>query len=57
MNFIREGDTIIIWKLNRLGRSTEDLIELVATLEKKKVNLISLNDPIDTTSQSGILVF
>ena len=57
MNFIREGDTIIIWKLDRLGRSTKDLIELVATLEKKKVNLISLNDPIDTTSPSGILVF
>ncbi len=57
MKFIREGDTLIVWKLDRLGRSTQDLIELVATLQKRKINLISLNDPIDTTSPSGILVF
>jgi len=57
MSFMREGDTVVIWKLDRLGRSTKDLIELVATLEKRKINLISLNDPIDTTSPSGILVF
>ena len=57
LSFMREGDTIVIWKLDRLGRSTKDLIELVATLEKRKINLISLNDPIDTTSPSGILIF
>lgn len=57
MKFIREGDTLIVWKLDRLGRSTKDLIELVANFQKKKINLISLNDPIDTTSPSGILVF
>lgn len=57
MKFIREGDTLIVWKLDRLGRSTKDLIELVANFQKRKINLISLNDPIDTTSPSGILVF
>ena len=36
MSFMREGDTIVVWKLDRLGRSTKDLIELVATLEKRK---------------------
>ena len=54
LNFMREGDTIVVWKLDKLGRSTKDLIELVATLEKMKINLISLNDPIDTTSPSGV---
>ena len=57
LNYLREGDIIVIWKLDRLGRSTKDLIDLVAMLEKRKINLISLNDPIDTTSPSGILVF
>lgn len=57
MSYLREGDTIVIWKLDRLGRSTKDLIDLVATLANKKINLISLNDPIDTTSPGGILVF
>lgn len=57
MKFIRAGDTLVIWKLDRLGRSTKHLIELVAELEKRQVNLVSLNDPIDTTSPSGILVF
>lgn len=57
MNFLREGDAIVIWKLDRLGRSTKDLIELVADLEKRKINLVSLRDPIDTTSSSGIFIF
>lgn len=55
--YSREGDTIIIWKLDRLGRSTWQLIKLVETLGKRGVNLISLNDPIDTTSPSDVLVF
>ena len=53
----REGDTIIIWKLDRLGRSLKHLVELVNILIKKKVGLISLNDPIDTTTPQGRLVF
>lgn len=57
MKNLREGDSVVIWKLDRLGRSTRALIDLVAGLDKRKVNLISLNDPIDTTSPGGILVF
>lgn len=57
MSYLRAGDTIVIWKLDRLGRSTRDLIELVEDLSQKGVHLISLNDPIDTTSPSGLLVF
>lgn len=57
MEFLRKGDTIVIWKLDRLGRSTRALIELVEDLGKKGIHLVSLNDPIDTTSPGGLLVF
>lgn len=54
---LREGDTLIIWKLDRLGRNLAHLIHLVTKLIEKKVGLISLNDPIDTTTAQGRLVF
>ncbi|CAG5075005.1 hypothetical protein DYBT9623_05540 [Dyadobacter sp. CECT 9623] len=57
MGFLRKGDTIVIWKLDRLGRSTRGLIELVEDLGNKGIHLVSLNDPIDTTSPGGLLVF
>ena len=47
----------MIWKLDRLGRSLRDLVELVSTLMDKGVGLKSLHDPIDTTSSQGRLVF
>jgi DNA invertase Pin-like site-specific DNA recombinase len=53
----REGDTIIVWKLDRLGRSLKHLVELVNTLIERKVGLVSLNDPIDTTTAQGRLIF
>src|SRR5689334_12280153 len=57
LQYIRPEDTIVIWKLDRLGRSTKGLLELVEELGKRGVHLISLNDPIDTTSPSGVLIF
>lgn len=57
MGYLRKGDTIVIWKLDRLGRSTRGLIELVEDLGRKGIHLVSLNDPIDTTSPGGLLVF
>ena len=57
MSYLRTGDTIVIWKLDRLGRSTRDLIELVEALSQRGIHLVSLNDPIDTTSPGGLLVF
>ncbi len=57
MRNLREGDTLVIWKLDRLGRNLAHLIQLTNTLMEKKVGLISLNDPIDTTTAQGRLVF
>ena len=57
MNHLRKGDVVIIWKLDRLGRSLKHLVELVATFNEKEVGLLSLNDPVDTTTPQGRLVF
>ena len=57
LEIIRQGDTLIIWKLDRLGRSLNHLIEIVTQLEEQHVGLVSLNDPIDTTTAQGRLVF
>ena len=53
----RTGDTIIIWKLDRLGRSLRHLVELVEMLSSQKIGLKSLNDPVDTTHAQGRLIF
>jgi DNA invertase Pin-like site-specific DNA recombinase len=54
---LREGDTLVVWRLDRLGRSLRDLIELAAELSQRKVAFKSLQESIDTTSPSGKLVF
>lgn len=56
-DYAREGDSIVVWRLDRLGRSLKDLIELVNRLESKGVGLKSLHESIDTTSSSGKLIF
>lgn len=53
----RNGDTIVVWRLDRLSRSLKDLIEIVALLETKGTGLKSLQESIDTTVSSGKLVF
>ena len=57
MRNIREDDTLVIWKLDRLGRNLAHLIQLATTKKKKKIGLISLNDPIDTSTAQGRMVF
>ncbi len=57
MRNIREDDTLVIWKLDRLGRNLAHLIQLATTLMEKKIGLISLNDPIDTSTAQGRMVF
>lgn len=54
---LRAGDLVVIWKLDRMGRSLKHLVELVRDLLARKVGLLSLNDPVDTTSAQGRLVF
>lgn len=57
MSMLRAGDTVVIWRLDRLGRSLKNLIELVERFEAAKVGLRSLQENIDTTTSGGRLVF
>jgi DNA invertase Pin-like site-specific DNA recombinase len=50
------GDTLVVWKLDRLGRSLSHLVTLIAELGARGVNFRSLSDPIDTASSGGRLV-
>lgn len=54
---LRPNDVLVIWKLDRLGRSLKNLVELVEQLLDRNIGLCSLNDPIDTTSPQGRLIF
>lgn len=56
-NFIRQGDTLVVWRLDRLGRSLKDLIDWMAFLESKGVAFKSLQENIDTSTPTGKLVF
>jgi DNA invertase Pin-like site-specific DNA recombinase len=57
LEYAREGDTLLVWRLDRLGRSLKDLIDLVAGLEKRGVGFRSLQESIDTTTSGGRLIF
>jgi len=54
---LKSGDVLVIWKLDRLGRNLKSLITIVNDLMDRNVGLVSLNDPIDTTTPHGKLIF
>ena len=54
---LRENDTFVVWKLDRLGRTVKGLIEFVADLEKKKIHFKSITDHIDTSTPAGRFFF
>src|SRR5215813_15129466 len=54
---LRADDTLVVWRLDRLGRSLKDLIAWVAWLEQEGVGLRSLHEALDTTTPSGKLTF
>ena len=53
----RKGDALVIWKLDRLARSTKHLIEIAEDLKARQIELISITDRIDTSTASGKLLF
>jgi DNA invertase Pin-like site-specific DNA recombinase len=57
LEHLREGDVIVIWKLDRLARSLKDLVKLVNQIQDKGAALLSLNDQIDTTTPHGKFTF
>ena len=57
LNSLRDGDVLVVWRLDRLGRSLKHLVAVVADLEKMGIGFRSLNESIDTTTAQGKLIF
>jgi DNA invertase Pin-like site-specific DNA recombinase len=57
LNYVREGDTLVVWRLDRLGRSLKHLIETITTLNNRNIGFKSLQENIDTTTSGGKLIF
>jgi DNA invertase Pin-like site-specific DNA recombinase len=57
LDYIRQGDTLVVWKLDRLARSMRQLIETVEDLQSRGIELRSLTESIDTATPGGRLVF
>ena len=56
LDYVNEGDTLVVWKLDRLGRSLKQLIETVTELQGRGIELKSLTENIDTTTSAGKLI-
>ena len=57
LEFVKDGDILVVWKLDRLGRSLQDLIRIVKDLKDRGVGFKSLTEGIDTTNSGGMLIF
>lgn len=57
LEYLRKGDALVVWKLDRLARSIRQLIEIGEELERRQIGLRSLTEQIDTTTPDGRLVF
>jgi DNA invertase Pin-like site-specific DNA recombinase len=57
LDYARSGDTLIVWKLDRLARSMKQLIETIEKLRSRGIGFRSLTEAIDTTAAQGVLVF
>ena len=57
VDFARNGDTLVVWKLDRLGRSLPHLIETISGLQERGIGFKSLTEQIDTTTSGGKLIF
>ena len=57
LSYLRKGDTLVVWKLDRLGRSLGNLIQIVKDLSKREIGFKCLQENIDTTTSGGQLIF
>src|SRR5919202_4587865 len=57
LSHLRQGDTLVVWRLDRLGRSLRHWIDTVTTLQERGIEFKSLTESIDTTTSGGKLVF
>jgi len=57
LDFLRKGNSLVVWRLDRLGRSLKHLLETVSMLEERGIGFRSLHESIDTTTSGGRLIF
>src|SRR5690348_876054 len=57
LDYVREGDVLVVWRLDRLGRSLKYLIEVMTALDQRGIGFRSLTEQIDTTTSGGKLIF
>ena len=57
LEYVRAGDSLVVWKLDRLGRSLKHLIETITNLNNRKIGFQSITENIDTTTSGGKLIF
>ena len=57
LEYLRPGDSLVVWRLDRLARSLSHLIDLVRDLDEREVGLVSISESIDTSTPGGRLVF
>ena len=57
LNYVRTGDTLVVWRLDRLGRSLKHLIETITGLNNRHIGFKSITENIDTTTSGGKLIF
>src|SRR5438034_2632962 len=55
--YVRDGDTLVVWRLDRLGRSLKHLIETITQLNNRNIGFRSITENIDTTTSGGKLIF
>jgi DNA invertase Pin-like site-specific DNA recombinase len=57
ISYVRKGDTLVVWRLDRLGRSLPHLIETITGLNNRQIGFKSITESIDTTTSGGKLIF
>ena len=57
LNYVRKGDTLVVWRLDRLGRSLPHPITTMTDLEERGIGFKSLTEHIDTTTSGGKLIY
>ena len=57
IEYLNKGDTLVVWKLDRLGRSLQQFIETLEKLKKRNINLVPLTEDVNTSTPTGMLFF
>src|SRR5918994_664615 len=57
LEYVRQGDILVVWRLDRLGRSLKHLVETITELNNRKIGFKSITENIDTTTSGGKLIF